>query len=104
VSTRYTTPARLRAELEDALRRAGFADPVVTKPRYVARAERNCLEAGVFQYASVRMSLETLEGYERVLRDLPGVVATRIIHEDKGTLRDQVEVTHLRMWDEPGEA
>jgi hypothetical protein len=105
----YTTPVKLRARLESELRRAGFASAVCTRPRYTERrgyssyAERECLEAGVFEYSTVRMPLETLKGYERTLRGLPGVVATRIVHEDKGTLRDQVIVTHLRTWDEPEE-
>ncbi len=101
---RYTTPAILRKELEAALRRAGVSRyPTCTQPRYVTRDERECLEASVFEYSTVRMPLETLEGYERTLRGLPGVVATKIIHEDKGTLRDQVVVTHLRGWTEPDE-
>jgi hypothetical protein len=48
------------------------------------------------------MTMKELAEYERVLRNLSGVVATRIVHEDRGTLRDQVLVTLLRMWDEPG--
>ena len=101
MSSQYTTPAKLRAELEGVLRRAGFAHPSVTRPRYVTVAERDCLEASAFEYSAVRMPLEKLEGYERVLRALPGVVSTRIVHEDRGTLRDQVVVTHLRLWNEP---
>jgi len=101
---RYTTPAILRAELEGVLRRAGFAHPVCSKVRYgTADDDRPVLKTSVFEYSSVRMPLEALEGYERVLSGLPGVIATHIVHEDKGTLRDQVQVTHLRMRDEPEE-
>lgn len=100
---RYTTPALLRAELEGALRRAGFASPACTRPRYVSAGDRECLEAGVFEYSTVRMPLETLEGYAAVLSALPGVVGMRIVHEDTRRLRDQVIVTHLRGWDEPDE-
>jgi hypothetical protein len=99
---RYTTPAMLRAELEAALKTAGFPEPACSKVRYgTADDDRPVLKTSAFRYASVRMPLETLEGYERVLRDMPGVIATHIVHEDQGTLRDQVQVTHLRMWDEP---
>ena len=97
---RYTTPSALRSDLAHALVQAGFAYPVCTKPRYRTVDNRECLEASVFAYSTVRMRLETLEGYERVLRTLPGVVATRIIHEDEGTLRDQVVVVHLRGWND----
>lgn len=107
---RYTTPAVLRRDLEYKVRRAGFKAATCTRPRYVTADGKDCLEAGVFEYATVRMPLETLEGYERALQAMPGVVATRIIHEDPraargnvNALRDQVVVTHLRMWDEPEE-
>jgi hypothetical protein len=105
---RYTTPAALRRELEGRMRRSGYRDATTTKTRYVTVNDRECLEAGVFEYATTRMPLETLEGYERALQAMPGVIATRIIHEDPraargnvNALRDQVVVTHLRMWDEP---
>jgi hypothetical protein len=69
----------------------------------VTSGDRECLEAGCFTYASVRMPVETLEGYEKALAALPGVIAARIVHEDRGTLRDQVVVTHLRTWNAPDE-
>lgn len=106
MSRRYTTPRALRFDLEYALKRAGFTHPTTTKVRYRTIDDgRECLETSLFEYATTRMPLETLEGYERVLRELPGVVATRIVHEDPRPLglRDQVYVTHLRKWNEPDE-
>jgi hypothetical protein len=101
----------LRGDLEAALKQAGFAGATCTKVRYVTRDSRDCLEAGFFEYATTRMPLETLEGYDRALSALPGVLSTRVVHDDaknhrEGTmgrlnpLRDQVIVTHLRMWND----
>jgi len=101
VAYRYTTPRALQFDLEYAVKAAGFAHPVCTKVRYLTTEDgREALKTSVFEYATTRMPLEILEGYERALRALPGVVATQIIHGGKSGLRDQVFVTHLRAWDD----
>src|SRR5258708_17327361 len=109
---RYTTPRQLEETLTGRLRRAGYEDATATKgTRYVHESGEPCLKASVRKYTSVSMDPETLAGYERVLRELPGVVRTQIVHDDRkdhraGTmahanpLRDQVIVIHRRLWDD----
>jgi hypothetical protein len=69
------------------------------KARYVNNGHGPCLEAGVFE-VEARMTLVRLQEWQRVLRVLPGVVETRIVHNGRKGLRDQVQVTHLRDWTE----
>jgi hypothetical protein len=113
MTVRYTTPRQLEDTLEWHLRRAGFKDPVTAHgTRYVEENGEACLKASVFEYSATWMAMETLQGYEQVLREMPGVMRTEIVHEDaknhrEGTkahsnpLRDQVIVIHRRMWNEP---
>lgn len=104
MSRQYATPVWLRRVLEDRLRYAGFEDAACTKVRYGVTSDgRPALITSVFRYASVRMPVQELEGYERALLEMPGVVATKIVHEDTTGLRDQVYVTHLRIWEDPEE-
>ncbi len=103
MTLRYATPRRLEQIITDRLHRAGYEDAVMTKgTRYVREGGRACLKASVHQYSKVVMDLETLDGYERVLAEMPGVVRTEVIHNAQGynPLRDQVIVIHLRMWNE----
>jgi hypothetical protein len=97
----YITPRDLRWKLQQALEDAGFKNPVATWPvKYVERNGEACLRAGCFQYAHLLMHLDVLEGYENVLRELPGVVETQIVHKAPGInpLRDQVIVWHWRLF------
>jgi hypothetical protein len=104
---RYTTPRLLEWTLEAHLRRAGCADATATKgTRYVRESGRDCLQVSLYQYGTVLMDPAVLSAYEGVLRSLPGVIRTKVIHDagkdgSSNPLRDQVIVIHLRMWDEP---
>jgi hypothetical protein len=114
MSIRYTTPRQLEQTLTSRLRRAGYEDATAAKgTRHIAEGGQACLKGSFCKYGSVLMDPETLQGYERVLRELPGVIRTQIVHDDRtnhreGTaghanpLRDQVIVIHRRMWEEPG--
>ena len=102
---RYTTPRHLEQTLTSRLRRAGYQDATATNgTRYVDEGGQACLKASFYKYGSVLMDLETLASYERVLRELPGVVRTQIVQARgrANPLRDQVIVVHRRMWEEPG--
>ena len=104
MTVHYTTPRELEGTLKWHLRRAGFENATtIGTTRYVYENGEACLKTSVNKYATVLMALETLQGYERALRELPGVVRTEIIHKDarKFPLRDQVIVIHRRMWEEP---
>jgi hypothetical protein len=103
---RYTTPHLLERTLEAHLRRAGYSDAIATKgTRYVREKGRDCLQVSLIKYGTVLMDPEILKAYEGVLRSLPGVVRTQVIHDAgkdgrANPLRDQVVVIHLRMWDD----
>lgn len=81
MTMRCTAPRQLEETLVAHLRRAGYQDVTTLKgTRYVTDAGGHCLKVSVHKYATLNVPLEVLQGYERSLRELPGVVRTQIVH------------------------
>jgi hypothetical protein len=100
------TPVVFARMVRDRLDRAGVpgsvAHPALSPVRYVTWHGQGALRVSAFPYASLSASADVLAAYEKAVARLPGVVETSVIRGQAGpwALRDQVQITHLRMYDD----